>query len=188
MSPTLEQTAQQIAEQRRQEAIKLFESAYAELLAPLRGSRMEYKAAIRKNDDVEIVFSKPGMRDLSLVMLPQGMVGPSASEPLNPNALITYLDNYLLAEEKYAVQTAKQVAKQTQARKVYTPLCYVLGVLALLVGIWLITIDMSIGTEIGPQYSIMVELDKVDRFMWVGLLESLLLGFLLVAYNKSRNR
>jgi hypothetical protein len=110
MSPTLEQTAQQIAEQRRQEAIKLFESAYAELLAPLRGSRMEYKAAIRKNDDVEIVFSKLGIPDVALVMLPQGFVSSTDKQPLTPQALISFLADHIAKQEALVRQAERTAA------------------------------------------------------------------------------
>jgi predicted metal-dependent RNase len=112
MLPTLEQTAQQIAEQRREAGKKLFESAYQDLLPALKGSLMFYEAAINRNDKVEIIFSKPGLSKVILALRADGKVAKgTAGEALEIEALTTILADHIVSQEE-------TIAKADELKKV----------------------------------------------------------------------
>jgi hypothetical protein len=111
MSPSLEETARAIAEQRRQEAKKLFETNYAEVVATLAYCQLTYQAAINRNGEVEIVFSKFGMPDLFFVMLPEGLLSSPKHQPMTPQELTTFLADYLASLTDNIVKEGKRAAR-----------------------------------------------------------------------------
>jgi hypothetical protein len=107
MTTTLEQTAQELASQRAQVAKQQFESAYPDILAPLRGSNMSYAPGLIANSEV-ITFSKPGIPDTHLHLLPSGQVATRKQEALEPDRLVSYLAKHILTKEQQVAYVAKR--------------------------------------------------------------------------------
>jgi hypothetical protein len=111
MSPTLEETARAIAEQRREAGKQLFKATYPDLLPSLEGSQMFYIAAINDDEKLEIIFSKLGIPKLALPLLPDGKVSKRlGAEGMTPEALTTLLAVHIAKQEALIRQAEKQAA------------------------------------------------------------------------------
>jgi hypothetical protein len=115
-TPTITQVAEDIASRRCQEAVNQFETTYAELLDPIRGSRLSYKASIRRDGELSIVFSKPKMHDVYLPVVASGIASHKKAEQLTPDELTSFLAAHLLQQEEYLAY-AEQMPKRARRYK-----------------------------------------------------------------------
>jgi hypothetical protein len=112
MSPTLEQAARAIAEQRRQEATTLFETVYAELLPALKGSATLYRVCPMPWGGFEIAFAKAGIPNLYFDLLPDGKaMNKSTGKGIEPEVLTTLLADYIVRQEDLDASEGFQKAR-----------------------------------------------------------------------------
>jgi hypothetical protein len=148
MLPTLDQTAQDHAEQRRETGKKLFEAAYtkllpaverkwvgmnqvysSEMLPVVKDSSTLYKVILNQKGELEIVFSSPGLSKVILPLLADGKVGRAATRaPLEPEALSTLLAEHIVSQ-KEAFDKAEQLDESL--RKSYRGLSVVSGLVGI---------------------------------------------------------